>query len=115
MIHTTSYPTKLCPRCGDHLEQILNTFNMEIIHHLVLATESLLRDVQNKRLLTALPPNLCVCVCVLPSHRSERLAYGHTSRSHTCYLVPNMKEYSAISVCISHQTNLTLAHPLSQL
>ena len=37
---------------------------MEIIHHLVLTTESLLRDVQNKRLLTALTPNLCVCVCV---------------------------------------------------
>ena len=36
---------------------------MEIIHHLVLATESFLRDVQNKRLLTTLPPNLCVCVC----------------------------------------------------
>ena len=37
---------------------------MELIHHLVLATESLLRDVQDKRLLTVLPPNLCVCVCV---------------------------------------------------
>ena len=33
--------------CHDHLEQMLNTFNGEIIHRLVLATESLLRDVQN--------------------------------------------------------------------
>ena len=32
----------------DHLEQILNTSDVEILHHLVLATQSLLRDVQNK-------------------------------------------------------------------
>ena len=31
----------------DHLEQILNTSKVEILHHLVLATLSLLRDVQN--------------------------------------------------------------------
>ena len=34
--------------CHDYLEQILNTSNMEIIHRFVLATESLLRDLQNK-------------------------------------------------------------------
>ena len=55
MIHTASHPTNyilapLPPKtlCHDHLEQILNTSNIEIIHHLVLATESLQRDVQNK-------------------------------------------------------------------
>ena len=50
--------------CHDHLQQILNTSNMEIIHHLVV-----------------LPTNhFCVmyqisimCMCALPSHCSERL------------------------------------------
>ena len=45
MIHTASHPTNyiLAPPpsktlCHDHLEQIWNTSNMEIIHHLVLVT-----------------------------------------------------------------------------
>ena len=35
-------------RVRDHLEQILNTFYVETSDHFVLATESLLRDVQKK-------------------------------------------------------------------
>ena len=46
MIHTASHPTNyiLAPPplrktlCHDHLEQILNKSNVEILHHLVLAT-----------------------------------------------------------------------------
>ena len=54
--------------CHDHLEQILNTFNGEIIHHLVLATESLLRD---------------VCVCVFFPSILDIKFVGRTSRGHT--------------------------------
>ena len=58
------YEEKLVPY---HLEQILNILNGDIIRHLVvLATESLLRDVQNKYQ----PPFrlIFVCMCALPSH-----------------------------------------------
>ena len=66
--NNTSCPTDtlLRPRrktlCHDHLQQILNTSNMEIIHHLVvLATNHFCVMYQIK--LTALPLN-SVCVCV---------------------------------------------------
>ena len=66
--NNTSCPTDtlLRPRrktlCHDHLQQILNTSNMEMIHHLVvLATNHFCVMYQIK--LTALPLN-SVCVCV---------------------------------------------------
>ena len=68
--NNTSCPTDtlLRPRrktlCHGHLQQILNTPNMEIIHHLVvLAT--------NHFCVINIKPSFClscVCMCALPSH-----------------------------------------------
>ena len=76
--NNTSCPTDtlLHPRrktsCHDHLQQILNTSNMEIIHHLVvLATNHFC--VMHQININRPSAQFCVCMCALPSHCSERL------------------------------------------
>ena len=84
--NNTSCPTDtlLRPRwktlCHDHLEQILNTSNMEIIHHLVLATNHFC--VMYK---INIKPSFClscVYVCVAIPFCSERLAREPASKGH---------------------------------
>ena len=85
--NNTSCPTDtlIRPRrktlCHDHLEQILNTSNMEIINHLVLATNHFC--VMYKIILTVFLPKMCMYVCVVIPFCSERLAREPASKGHT--------------------------------